>query len=65
MFGKKRTYIGLMMFVLAQFLICVITRYRGEGRMLRDLERTGFEPELYLSMLTFCHGDGMGTCFSC
>jgi ABC-2 type transport system permease protein len=53
LFSKKRTYIGFMMFVLAQFLIGVITRYKGEGRILREMERTGFEPEFYLSMLTF------------
>jgi ABC-2 type transport system permease protein len=56
LFGKKRTYIGFTMFVVGQFLISIVSRFKGQGRMLQDMQRTGFEPELYLSMLTFATG---------
>jgi len=54
LFGKKRTYIGFGMFVLGQLLILVIFRYTpAQNRILRIIERMGFDPEKYLSMLTF------------
>lgn len=53
LFGKKRTYIGFGIFILGQLLILVIFRYKGQRRILREMERTGFQPESYFSMLTF------------
>lgn len=54
LFGKKRTYIGFGMFVLGQLLIIVIFRYTPAQRtILRTIDRMGFEPAKYLSMLTF------------
>lgn len=54
LFGKKRTYIGFGMFILGQLLIIVIFRYTPAQRtILRTIDRMGFEPNKYLSMLTF------------
>ncbi len=53
LFGKKRTYIGFGMFLLAQLAILLIFRYTNAQRMLiRNLERNGLAVERYLSMLT-------------
>jgi len=54
LFGKKRTYIGFGMFVLGQLLIIIIFRYTpAQHTIQRSIERTGFDPGQYLSMLTF------------
>ena len=54
LFGKKRTYIGFGMFVLGQLLIIIIFRYTpAQHSILRSIDRLGFDPDKYLSMLTF------------
>jgi ABC-2 type transport system permease protein len=54
LFGKKRTYIGSIMFLLAQaILILGLTYGRGPSRaIVRDLERNGYPVEHYLTNLT-------------
>jgi ABC-2 type transport system permease protein len=54
LFGKKRTYMGFLMLMLAQLLIVSLLRfyhpaYRG---LMRNIERSGFGAEQYISMLT-------------
>jgi len=53
LFGKKRTYIGFGMFLLAQLIILLIFRYTNAQRMLiRTIERNGLSAGDYISMLT-------------
>jgi ABC-2 type transport system permease protein len=53
LFGKKRTYIGFGMFLLAQLAIILIFRYTNAQRMIvRTIERNGFHAQEYISMLT-------------
>jgi hypothetical protein len=54
LFGKKRTYIGFLMLMLAQLLIVGLLRYYPPAHhsLMRAVERSGFAGEQYLSMLT-------------
>ena len=54
LFGKKRTYIGFLIFFLAQTIILVLFRLLGGPirNMSRVLEMNGYEPRDYLSCLT-------------
>ncbi len=54
LFGKKRTYIGFGMFLLAQVLIIALFRYHAGARtlMTRPLEQMGYPVAKYLSSLT-------------
>ncbi|HWD20834.1 MAG TPA: ABC transporter permease subunit [Verrucomicrobiae bacterium] len=54
MFGKKRTYIGFGMFLLAQVCILFLLRYlHGPRReMAHRLELLGYAPEQFMSGLT-------------
>ncbi len=54
LFGKKRTYIGFLMLMLAQLLIVVLLRYYQPAHrsLMRTVERSGFAGGQYLSMLT-------------
>src|SRR5579871_4000041 len=54
LFGKKRTYIGFSMFVLAQLLIILLLRYfpPAHRSLMNNIRRTGFPVEGYISMLT-------------
>jgi ABC-2 type transport system permease protein len=54
LFGKKRTYIGLIMFLLAQSIIIVLLRYhKGSYQYLvRVMEGNGYLAEHFLSNLT-------------
>ena len=54
LFGKKRTYIGFLMFLLAQALILVLFHFSAgpTRQMTRLLEMNGFDPKDYISSLT-------------
>jgi ABC-2 type transport system permease protein len=54
LFGKKRTYMGFLMLLLAQLLIVGLLRYYPPAHhsIARTVERSGFIGEQYLSMLT-------------
>ncbi len=54
LFGKKRTYIGFGMFLLAQVAVLFLLRYlRGPRReMAHRLELLGYSPEQFMSSLT-------------
>jgi ABC-2 type transport system permease protein len=53
LFGKKRTYIGFVMFLLAQNVIALVFRYTHASRpMQRMLEAGGQVAEHYISALT-------------
>ncbi len=53
LFGKKRTYIGFGMFLLAQVIIILVYRYTHvTEHMMRTLERFGFNANEYVSILT-------------
>lgn len=53
LFGKKRTYIGFIMFLLAQNVIALVFRFTQASRpMQRMLEMSGHLAEPYLSVLT-------------
>lgn len=53
LFGKKRTYIGFVMFLLAQNLIALVFKLtRASAPMQRMLESAGHAAEAYLSVLT-------------
>lgn len=53
LFGKKRTYIGFTMFLLAQNAIIVLHRFTNATHfMVRLLEGNGFDPKKYISVLT-------------
>lgn len=54
LFGKKRTYIGSAMFLLAQGIFILFMTYgRGPSRNIaRDLQRNGYPVEHYLTNLT-------------
>lgn len=53
LFGKKRTYIGFVMFLLAQNLIALVFKLtRASAPMQRMLETAGHAAEAYLSVLT-------------
>lgn len=54
LFGKKRTYIGFAMFLLAQNVIILVHRFTHHvtNFMVRLLEANGFEPKRYITILT-------------
>lgn len=53
LFGKKRTYIGFGMFLLAEIVIILIFRYSNATRLIkRTLENNGFVADQFLSVLT-------------
>ncbi len=52
LFGKKRTYIGFLMFLLAQILVVAILKFHGMDGMKRTLEGNGYVPEDFISSLT-------------
>lgn len=52
LFGKKRTYIGFLMFLLAQNLVVIICKIRGLQGMKRMLEGNGYVPEEFITSLT-------------
>ena len=54
LFGKKRTYIGTGMFLLAQVLFVLLLKF-GKGPaqgIARDIERSGFPVSHFLTNLT-------------
>jgi ABC-2 type transport system permease protein len=54
LFGKKRTYIGFLMFLLAQNVILLVFRFSSAaGGIERVLEGNGYLIEPFLSRLTF------------
>jgi ABC-2 type transport system permease protein len=53
LFGKKRTYIGFGMFLVAQLAIILMFRYTNARHwILNSVRRSGFDSSKYLSMLT-------------
>jgi len=53
LFGKKRTYIGFGMFLLAQNIIILLFRYTGAtNQMVHTLEGNGYLARDYVSALT-------------
>lgn len=53
LFGKKRTYIGFLMFLLAQNIIALVFRFSSASRgMVRTLEGNGYLAQEYVSGLT-------------
>lgn len=53
LFGKKRTYLGFLMFLLAQNVVILIFRFsRASNTMMRTLEGSGYVAEQFRSGLT-------------
>ncbi len=53
LFGKKRTYIGFGMLLVAQLLVTLVFRYTNASRSaVRALETNGYDASPYLSALT-------------
>jgi len=53
LFGKKRTYIGFAMFLIAQNVIAFVFRFSNASRgMIRQLENNGYPAEHFISGLT-------------
>ncbi len=53
LFGKKRTYIGFGMFLLAQLIITLVFRFSNASRsMVRQLENNGYPADQFISGLT-------------
>src|SRR5512137_749526 len=53
LFGKKRTYIGFVMFLLAQNVIALVFKFtRASGPTQRMLETAGHTAESFISVLT-------------
>lgn len=53
LFGKKRTYIGFVMFLVAQNVIALVFRFSHASRgMIRQLENNGYPAEQFISGLT-------------
>src|ERR1700733_5104099 len=54
LFGKKRTYIGFSMLMLAQLLIIALLRFYPPAHrgLVRNMEANGLIGEQYLSMLS-------------
>ncbi|MGI8965068.1 MAG: ABC transporter permease [Limisphaerales bacterium] len=53
LFGKKRTYIGFGMFLLAQIVITLVFRFsHARHSMVRQLEGNGYLAEQFISSLT-------------
>lgn len=53
LFGKKRTYIGFAMFLIAQLVITLVFRFSNASRgMIRQLENNGYPADQFISGLT-------------
>lgn len=53
LFGKKRTYIGFAIFLIAQNVITLVFRYSSASKsMVRQLEGNAYAAEHYISSLT-------------
>ncbi len=53
LFGKKRTYIGFAMFLIAQNVITLVFRFSHASRgMIRQLENNGYSADQFISGLT-------------
>lgn len=53
LFGKKRTYMGFLMFLLAQNVVSLIFRLPKVSKSLTTpLENNGYQPEFFVSSLT-------------
>lgn len=53
LFGKKRTYIGFGMFLVAQVIVTLVFRFSNASRsMIRQLEGNGYLAEQFISSLT-------------
>lgn len=53
LFGKKRTYIGFLMFLLAQNIVVLVFRFSSASReMVRTLEGNGYIAEHFITSLT-------------
>src|SRR5437764_14332570 len=54
LFAKKRTYIGFLMFLLAQNVIILLFRFTNGPRvsMIRTLEGNGYLAQQFISALT-------------
>jgi ABC-2 type transport system permease protein len=53
LFGKKRTYIGFGMFLVAQNIITLVFRFSHASRnMIRQLENNGYASDQFISALT-------------
>ena len=53
LFGKKRTYIGFAIFLIAQNVITLVFRYSSASKsMVRQLEGNAYSAEHYISSLT-------------
>lgn len=53
LFGKKRTYIGFAMFLIAQNIITLVFRFSHASRsMIRQLENNGYAADQFISGLT-------------
>lgn len=53
LFGKKRTYIGFAMFLVAQNVIAFVFRFsRASHGMMRQLENNGYSADQFISGLT-------------
>lgn len=53
LFGKKRTYMGFAMFLIAQNIITLVFRFSNASRgMIRQLENNGYPADQFISGLT-------------
>jgi ABC-2 type transport system permease protein len=52
LFGKKRTYMGFLMFLLAQIVFIFTMKFQGMTGVRRTLEGNGYLPENFISSLT-------------
>ena len=53
LFGKKRTYMGFAMFLIAQNIITLVFRFSNASRgMIRQLENNGYAADQFISGLT-------------
>jgi len=52
LFGKKRTYMGFMMFLLAQIVFIFTMKFQGMTGIKKTLEGNGYLPENFISSLT-------------
>ncbi|HEY1173454.1 MAG TPA: ABC transporter permease subunit [Verrucomicrobiae bacterium] len=52
LFGKKRTYIGFLMFLLTQCTVVLIAKFQGLKNMRSTLVGNGYAPEEFITSLT-------------
>ncbi len=53
LFGKKRTYIGFTMFLLAQIIVTLVFRFsHASNSLTRQLEGNGYVADQFISSLT-------------